>query len=167
MTNSNIFFIAILGLLLTTIACEKEPDPKLQEAFKVHLNSIEVQGQVKEMLNESDLILARLTEAFKALDLKVNAERGNMISMAATSLQSFRPSYAKWEEALVEVPGIEHAHDHADGEHHHHAAVPDHIKNMSPDQVLQLQKDLLVKIEGLRGALEMAISDAKQVLEAA
>ena len=164
MTKLHLSIVAILALMLT-FACSSKPDPKLQEAFGIHEQAVAAAGEVETMLDEADGLLMKIKAAMDNIPDTASAQSEKYLNMAGaiTQLQTFRPNYEKWEEALVEVPGFAHDHDHADG-HHEHKEAPEHVKNMSPDEILGLQKNYLVEIEGLKGALEMALEKANGLL---
>lgn len=162
MTKINLSIVAILALLLA-VSCSSKPDPKLQEAFGVHEQAITVAGEVVGMLDEADNLMASIQAKMAAMPDTANPEEAMKLGAAMTQLQSFRATYEKWDEALVEVPGIKHDHSH-DHHDHAHKPIPDHIKNMKPEEIMGLQQNFLVEIEGLKGALEMAIKDAKSLL---
>lgn len=163
MNNIRISIIALLALMLV-ISCSKKPDPVLQEAFGVHEKVVAASGEVESMLTEADQMIAKLKAAYGNLTEESDSTMEMKIGAAVTQLQFFRPNYQKWEDALVEVPGIEHDHDHSHGGHHEHKPIPDHIKNMAPTEILALQKEFLVQIEGMKGALQTAMKAAGSML---
>jgi ABC-type Fe3+-citrate transport system substrate-binding protein len=165
MTKLNLSIVVLFAMLLA-VSCSKKVDPKLQEAFSVHLKAVAASGEVKTMLGSADELIGKIQTAISGIADTDTAQAANMMKMtsAITQLQSFRPNFEQWEESLVEVPGVEHKHDHADGSHEH-KPIPEHVKNMTPDQILGLQKNLLVEVEGLKGALEMTIKSAQELLQ--
>jgi len=163
MNNIRVSIISLLAIMLV-ISCSKKPDPVLQEAFSVHEKAVAASGEVESMLTEADQMIAKLQTAFGNLAEDSDSTMGMKIGAAVTQLQFFRPNYDKWEDALIEVPGIEHDHDHSHGGHHEHKPIPEHVKNMAPAEILALQKEFLVKIEGMKGALQTAMEGAKGLL---
>lgn len=161
MTKINLSIVAILALMLA-ISCSSKPDPKLQEAFGIHEQVVATAGEVENMLGDVDNMMTSIKGKLEGMADSAGSETAMKLGAALTQLQSFRGNYEKWEDALVEVPGIKHDHDHGDG--HEHKAIPDHIKNMKPEEILGLQKNFLVEIEGLKGALQMAMEQAKTLL---
>lgn len=94
-------------------------DPKLQEAFEIHKQSLDVAKQSKALLN--------------------NLERGDANRVL------FDAQLKQWQENIIEVPGFEHDHDH-DHDHHHHNVRYD----LSPEDMLEVQKEMLDSIQAIQ-----------------
>ena len=87
-------------------------DPKLQEAFEIH----------KQSLN-----IAKKTEAILS---KIPSDDGNRLKLEL--------ELKEWNENLIEIPGFEHHHHSENCKHHHHRTQLE----LSPDHMLAIQNEL-------------------------
>jgi hypothetical protein len=80
------------------------------------------------------------------------------------ALSKVKTDFEDWEANVFEVPGVEHDHEHAEGEHHHHH---DHkpAPDLTPDQMLDVQKEMLKTIQGLKETLNQNMDKAKALLQ--
>ncbi|MCU0341194.1 MAG: hypothetical protein MUE30_15045 [Spirosomaceae bacterium] len=155
--KSAAYCLLMSGLLLT--ACEEKKDPKMEEAGKIHLAAMEVEEAVAEHVETSDSLKTLLTEKKKTL---TDAAAVASIDSTIAALDRVHAAFHEWEENLVEVPGLPHEHhDHGDGGHQHdHKPAPD----LSPDQMLEVQKEIKANIEKIKADWDKAQEMVKKVL---
>lgn len=76
------------------------------------------------------------------------------------SLMMLKIVYQKWQESIVEVPGHDDHHDHDHGHDHHghaHEAAPD----LTPEMVLNIQKEMKHSALKLDKRTQQMIDDFK------
>lgn len=96
--------VLVLGIVALSSACaEKKADEDLQKAFQLHEEAMEMRQKAQEQLDQ----------------LKANKD-SLFLATHAETLESFESSLEEWDEQVVEVPGFEHAHDHAGHDHSDH-----------------------------------------------
>ena len=121
----------ILWAVILAAGCGSHPtDPQLEQAFQFHQQAIDVNKAIQEQLQSAD-----------QYDPKTNALRQRL---------------AVWEENLVEVPGFEHEHDHggAHHHHHHHNSGPE----VTPEHMLNIQKEFLDSIRAIQEDLQLILN---------
>lgn len=64
---------------------------------------------------------------------------------------------ANWNENLIEVPGFEHDHSHHDHDHSHRPPL-----ELTPEDMLMVQKELLDSVRTMRDELLMLEQDAQR-----
>jgi len=113
----------LLIVLLQGCTGSSKPDPLLEEAFRIHQQSLQTAEDARELLK------------------KLPADDDKVLKIESR-LKS-------WDENLIEVPGFEHDHNH---EHHHHAHSLQ--VELSPENMLAVQKVLLDSVSVIRKELE-------------
>ncbi len=132
-------FICILITGLS--ACQNnQKEQLLKEAFGYYSESDRIHLAVETKLDSLDqVIIARKVPSTDSLHLKVAA---------------LKSEFRTWQETFFEVPGYEHQHTAGEHEHHHHEhkTAPD----LTPEQMVSVQKEILdhiqkisIKISGL------------------
>lgn len=135
--------ILATGILMAASACDEpqkqEHDEKLKEAFDVHTESVEIRSNVAEQI----------------ATIKQNQD-SLFVANHQTQLDSLYSLVETWDDQLVEVPGYEHAHDHAghDHSHDHHHHGHDHVENLNLTSAehLEIQQHLKQEITSLKEA---------------
>ncbi len=118
----------LLGVILfSSVGCSdsSKADPLLEEAFRLHQQSLETADQSRELL-----------QAFPEND---------------PYRQKMAARLREWEERVIEVPGFEHDHDHDhDHDHHHHHGAQ---IELTPEDMLIVQQELLDSVQAIQTAL--------------
>ena len=119
----------LLGMtLLLLIGCQNaEPDPKMKQAFELHTIALQTYDSLQGEL--------------KAIDAQSLTTEGQQ------ALAKIQETSTTWHDNLAEVPGFEHeeGHDHD----HDHDHGDDVLKDLPPQEMLELQQALLEEIQGL------------------
>ena len=165
----NAIKLLLAGVLVMQLACSNEAEQKakalFEQASKVHHEAVEVHNAVMKDMSQLAELKTKLTEKQNAAD----SAQKQAIAQAITDLENVEGKMKEWMKNLVEVPGDEHheheghnheGHDHEGHEHHDHEAA----KNLTPDQVLELQKEAKTNIEAIRQELANAVENAKKLL---
>ncbi|UHG89881.1 hypothetical protein [Spirosoma oryzicola] len=149
-------YLTFACLLLAFAACSDKSaadKPLLDEAAKYHNEAIEVQEQVEPLVDQVDSVRTLLVK-------KATPEAKS----TAQSLDSLKTAFEAWEENLVEVPGMKHEHhEHSSGKHHHHNHNND-AKDMSADQMRDLQREFLTNIKAIQTQTQQGMDRAKSLL---
>jgi hypothetical protein len=157
-----ITFLGILTLVTLIWACGNslKDDPKVKEAGKIHLEASEIQEEIEPMVEQIDSLNSVLTDKKKTLADSSAKQADEVIA----ALSKVKTDFEDWEANVFEVPGVEHDHEHAEGEHHHHH---DHkpAPDLTPDQMLDVQKEMLKTIQGLKETLNQNMDKAKTLLQ--
>ena len=134
--------VLALGLIALITSCgEKKIDENLQKAFELHKEAVEVrqmaQDQIEQLESNSDSLFVDTY--------------GKDISALGKSLK-------EWDEQLIEVPGFDEEHDHAHHDHSGHDHGHDHNHHhdqpeLTPQQHLEVQQQLLQEIKQLAGKI--------------
>jgi hypothetical protein len=152
--------ILVFGLLTLFVflqACENgmsdEDRATLQEAKAIHNQAYAVQ-------QELDGMMAEVAEHKNALQMRlssINAEENAMgeeeiepLKNLLLEVENLTDELTAWKAELVEVeiPGEEHDHDHEGHDHNHdHSHGP--ALEITPDQMLELQKEQKALIEAI------------------
>lgn len=125
-------------------------DPLLQEAFDYHMEAMSVEKNVKEKLE---------TIRSKKNNIQIQGRALTEDEMtfldAANRMQSV---YEIWTDNRVEVPGFEHAHDHShEGHDHHHHHHGNNDVKLTPQQMMEVQKESLQDIKNILTKIEELI----------
>lgn len=132
----------------------------MEEAGKIHLAAMEIEEAVAAEIESSDSLKTLLTDKKKSM---TDAAAIARVDSAIAALDRAHEAFHEWEENLVEVPGLPHEHhDHGDGEHHHHDHKP--APDLSPDQMLDVQKEIKANIEKIKADWEKAKEMVKSVM---
>ena len=140
---AHIFIGLCLGLALT--ACSEKKDPKMEEAGKIHLEAMKIEETIAEEIETADSLENILVEKKKSLK---DATTIASIDSTIAAINRTQAAFEEWEENLVEVPGLAHEHHHGEGEEHHHDHKP--APDLSPDQMLEIQKATKANIEKIK-----------------
>ncbi|AYQ34508.1 hypothetical protein [Runella sp. SP2] len=148
------FALGTLGL----VACGPDKDPKMEEAGKIHLASMEIEEALHEQIEGIDSLKVVLNDKKKSL---TDAAAIASIDSTVAQLDAVAKSFEEWEENLVEVPGLPHEHHHHEGEEHHdHKPAPE----VSGEQMIEIQKEIKANIEKIKADLESVQEKVKKVL---
>ena len=143
---------------LVFVACEPEKDPKMEEAGKIHLASMEIEESLHEQIEGIDSLKVVLNDKKKTL---TDAAAIASIDSTVAALDAVAKSFEEWEENLVEVPGLPHEHHHEGEEHRHdHKPTPE----VSGEQMIEIQKEIKTNIEKIKSDLESVQERVKKVL---
>ncbi|MGH1366923.1 MAG: hypothetical protein ACRBF0_25415 [Calditrichia bacterium] len=129
MTNYSSISFRALGLscliFFFLLGCtgSSKPDPLMEEAFRIHQQSMQIVKEIKEILKK--------------------------LPAGDDSVLKIESRLMSWNENLIEVPGFEHDHNH---EHHHHKHGSQ--IELSPENMLAVQKVLLDSVIVIRKELE-------------
>lgn len=134
----------------------------MEEAGKIHLAAMEVEEAIAKEIEQSDSLKNLLSEKKKTLkDAALIAQ----IDSAVVSLDQVHKAFHEWQENLVEVPGLPHEHHHhgeGEGHHHHdHKPAPD----LTPDQMLEVQREIKANIEKIKADWDRAKETAQKLLQ--
>ena len=125
-----------LILALFVISCSSVnsgDEGEFDGSMEAHELAMEMSKQVKEKIENLELASGQNEPADTVL---------------LDSVSALMESFEYWESTIVEVPGHEHHHDHEGHDHDHdhdHSPSPD----VTPEQMLEIQKDLLDRITKL------------------
>jgi hypothetical protein len=159
MKNTKHYLLAAACSFLI-IACADKKDPKMEEAGKIHLEAMEIEEAIAEQIESVDSLKNVLVEKKKTL---TDAASIASIDSTVAALEKVHGSFEEWEGSLVEVPGLAHEHhDHGKGEEHHHDHKP--APDLTPDQMLQVQKEIKANIEKIKADWTKAEEMMKKVL---
>jgi hypothetical protein len=126
-------------LSIAVVACSPGSSNEkrvLQEAYQIHNEAVE-----KATI---------LEEKIRAHSLQSDHARDTLDALAA--------ALEIWKSDLVEVPGFDdhdHHHDHATHDHNHdHHAHHAAAKDLTPTQILAIQRESKVQIDSLTNAFD-------------
>jgi hypothetical protein len=125
----NFLVIVLFVSLLLSYGCSSNEthDPVLTQANQVHLEALDVH---------------------EAMELKLDSLQAREVGPPDPRLDSLATALTEWESRLIEVPGFEDQHDH-EGHHHNHDSAPE----LTPDQMLAVQREFLKEIKVLEQSL--------------
>ncbi len=129
--------ICLLFVFVYGCSDSTKKDPTLEKAFQVHQQSLKTAKEARELL-----------EKIPAKDESVSRIQSRL---------------ENWNENLIEVPGFEHEHNHEDGDHHHHhhgGSRP--TMDLSPEDMLAVQQQLLDTILAIKKELLATKEDIVQ-----
>lgn len=124
-----------VGVLLLVAACTaQQHDPLLDDAARYHRDAMELSGQLEielDSLAHSDAV-------------------------PKDSIRAWHLAIESWERDVIEVPGYDHddqgeAHDH---HHHEHREPP---PDLTPEQMRDVQRELLQRLREIESRLESTI----------
>ncbi|HMN91026.1 MAG TPA: hypothetical protein PKD70_07795 [Saprospiraceae bacterium] len=151
--------LSLILTISTLIACgqaSKKENPILAEAAEIHAQAMRIEQTMKPNLEALIQIKNNLNIQGRAL----TSQEQDLI----TQIELLAARYAYWEENHVEVPGHEH-HDHADHAHHDHDHHHGHHHNanldLSPQDMLLVQREFLDSIRVISQSVEQLLSSAK------
>ena len=129
-------------------ACNTHEDsPTINEAIEVHKNMRTLYFDLETIAEaKKEELKGSMNQAKENADAATAAE----LSKLNSQLQNLHQELAAWKENLVEVPG--HCF-HAEGEPHEHHDHP-HLKDLSDEEILELQKELKKQLEEIESQLK-------------
>ena len=146
----------------TLAACNPEKDPRLQQAAQIHNQAMAMHGEAMASVGSAKALLPRL----KARRDSASAAARPALDSAMAGIEQMDERMDAWMAEVVEVPGNEedgHAHhEHGKGEAHEHSheAPPD----VTPQQMLDIQKEMKKNIEGIRTEAAGQTTAARKLL---
>ncbi len=151
-----LFLIFTISALVACGQASKKENPMLAEAAEIHAQAIRMEQTMKPNLDALIQIKNNLNVQGRAL----TPQEQDLI----TQIESLVARYAYWEENHVEVPGHEH-HDHADHAHHDHDHHHGHHHNakldLSPQDMLLVQREFLDSIRAISQNVEQLLLRAQ------
>lgn len=139
-STPSILSLLLCGCLAFFPGCQDAEDsPVMTEARALHEESNAVALSLEQRLA---LIQEDLTVRLQG-DLE--QEAAAQLSSALAQTKAIEVRYETWMSEQVLLPGATCNHDHADGEHHHHASMDD----LSDGDHLELQKAIRAELDGL------------------
>jgi len=121
--------LAPVFLFVITSCGSASEDKVLIEAAKVHDEAMTVSVEVSSALES----IENHTDALSDLQKE--------------ELDKLKQDFEEWSELVVEVPGYEHKEQHHHGHDHRHG--PNELEGLTPQQILDVQKELKRQIEVL------------------
>ncbi|MFN8357329.1 MAG: hypothetical protein U0Y10_22925 [Spirosomataceae bacterium] len=134
-------------------------DPQVKEAGKLHLEASEIQEEIEPLVEQIDSVNTALAEKKKTL-ADSSAQQAEEVIAA---LSKVKTDFEDWEKNVFEVPGVEHNHAEGEEHHHHHDHKP--APDLTPEQMLEVQKEMLKTIQGLKEAVNQNMTKAKTLLQ--
>jgi predicted glycoside hydrolase/deacetylase ChbG (UPF0249 family) len=137
--------IYILSLLI--FACggkDEKSEAILKEAAKLHNEAVAVHDSLMPMMKKINELESQLSVKKDSLVGK-NDSLANQVQAEIVNMEAISAEMKTWMESIVEVPGNEEHHHHeGDGHEHKH----DHSEKVevTPDQMLEIQKEMKVNI---------------------
>lgn len=135
--NTYKLLLPIIGIITLLSACgdKKQTNPDLQQAFEIHGEALKIYNSARDQIAV----------------LKANTD-SIFVATYANDLNAISNSLEEWDEQLVEVPGFDHdhdhaEHDHADHDHSDHDHDHDEHQELTPEQHLAVQQQLLEEIK--------------------
>lgn len=142
-------FLAVMITSLAACGSSQKDKDILEEAWKVHTEAMEIEQNIKPQLEE----LAQLKNSINVQGRALTPEEIKLIEQ----IEAIENSYAYWETHHLEVPGHEHDHqDHAHHDHNHGAKL-----ELSPQDMLSVQREFRDSIISIRERVEATLQAAK------
>lgn len=157
---------AVLATAVWLGACggkSAKDDPILQEAAKIHEEAHEIQEGIEPTVAQFDSLKTLLTNKKTTLADSLAAQADE----AVASLDKIKADLESWEENLVVVPGMEHDHEHEGHNHEGHDHKHDHkpAPDVTPEQMLDIQKEIKKNIEAIKTELDATMAKVKGLLQ--
>jgi len=127
-----------------------------EEEKKVLKEASEIHNQATKLYEDISSKKEELKKNIKQFEEKDKEKFSQEIEDAKTLLKDFET----WESEIIEVPGNEHEHSHEGHHHHHHAPIVE----VSVEEMLQIQKEMLANIQKLSERLEEQSKKINDVL---
>ncbi|MCY7350911.1 MAG: hypothetical protein LH606_09610 [Cytophagaceae bacterium] len=144
-------FIAF-SLLIACTGKDSQDEATLKEAGEIHLQAATIQESLESRMDSLAALKSQLTL------LKTPGA-----SAAAFAIDSVTKRFEDWEENLVEVPGLAHKHDNAEGEkHHHHDHKP--APDVTASEMLDIQNELKTNIGQISADAKTALKNGRRAL---
>ncbi|MEM8926730.1 MAG: hypothetical protein AAGC45_00895 [Bacteroidota bacterium] len=144
LSNTTKSLILMLGMIVLWSSCgdKKESNENLQKAFEIH----------KEAISTHKLALDQMAK------LKANKDT-LFVETYSNDLNAISGSLEEWNKQLVEVPGFDddndHSHhDHSDHEHEHDEHHHNGQQELTPEQHLEVQQQLLAEIQAIAAKIK-------------
>jgi hypothetical protein len=151
-----IIWLSAIALIFSACGGQKKENPILLEAADTHVEAVRIEQEIRPRIEE----LAQLKNQLSIQGRELTPAEQAFIE----DVDRLLGGLAHWDENVVEVPGYEHhGHDHEDDhehEHHHHRAAP---PNMSPEDILFVQRELRDTLMAMRRAMEAAWIRAAEI----
>ncbi len=147
---------------LAFAACTPKKDPQLQQAAQIHNQAMAMHDEVMASVGGAKALLPRL----KARRDSASAATRPALDSAIAGIERTDKRMDTWMAEVVEVPGNEedgHAHhEHGKGGAHEHShdAPPD----VTPQQMLDIQREMKKNIEGIRDQAAGQTKAARKLL---
>jgi len=95
------------------------------------------------VLAQANQVHSEALDLHEAMELKLDSLQARVVSPPDPRLDSLATALIEWEGRLIEVPGFEDQHDH------NHDSAPE----LTPDQMLAVQREFLKEIKVLEQSL--------------
>ncbi len=160
----NIFLpLSALMVGLIMASCQEKESPQLKEAAAIHNEAHEIMESIEPEMASLDSLQSQLSNK------KIAVTDTAAVAAAIASLDKVKMDFKAWEENLVTVPGVEHdhehEHEHKDGEHEHHHHEHKKAPDATPEQHLEIQKEIKKNIEQIQSELKSAKTQAESLLK--
>ncbi|MEM9897723.1 MAG: hypothetical protein AAF789_15305 [Bacteroidota bacterium] len=127
----------ISSLLLFSCSRGEGSEEALQEATKLQDATMKAELDMEDKL--------------KALSSSITVLPDSLKSVPLDSLEAIQADYTEWQSTLVTIPGEEHDHhDHSGHDHDHDHAPAD---DLTPEMMLEIQKELNKQASQLTGRI--------------
>lgn len=144
-----ILLLTVTVMVLAACGSSQKDKAILEEAGEVHTEAMEIEQNIKPQLEE----LAQLKNSINVQGRALTPEEIKLVER----IGSIQNSYAYWETHHMEVPGHEHDHqDHAHHDHNHGAKL-----ELSPQDMLSVQREFRDSIISIRERVETTLQAAK------
>jgi hypothetical protein len=144
----------------------------LIEANKIHEQITRLSSELHDaVMEEAAAIEIEMEEAM----LNGDSALAMQLARIESRMDEWDVRFHDWNATVVEVPGMEQAHDHSDHAGHDHGdhAGHDHgdqhsglsLEGMSDAEILAIQEALLAELEALRVSFEESIAAKPAIQE--
>ena len=147
MKHSYLYFLFFLLVLASCSSSNTADDKFLEEAKDLHLEALSIEKDAKVVLDQLDQLSIQLNVQGRAL----TPEEISFVDLVA----SIHKRYDYWEENHIEVPGLEHSHEH--GHDHHHGHDHSAPVELLPEDMLIVQKEFRDSIIAIKTDAELAL----------
>jgi ABC-type nickel/cobalt efflux system permease component RcnA len=142
------FVLFAASLFFTACNNKTKDDPLLVEARKVHNEAVKIHNEVMKDLKEVKKMKTEAEAKLKDLDEKAKDDKTRLEELIK-QCDTHRMAMSAWMKDLQEVPGNDD-HDHHDHEGHDHNHDHKPAPQVSPQQMLDYQKEMKKNIEKLQ-----------------
>ena len=144
-----LFITAVL--LVGLLACGDKKDVKLEEAGKIHNEAHEIGEAIEAQIDGIDSLKTLLADKKKTITDAATIAR---LDSTTAALSSVAQAFADWEDNIVSVPGLVHKHAEGEAAHeeHKHKPAPD----VTSEQMLEIQQEMMKNIEKIKADLARA-----------
>ncbi|MEL7122080.1 MAG: hypothetical protein AAFO07_21715 [Bacteroidota bacterium] len=147
MKRSYLYFVCFLFVLASCNSNNTADEKLLDEAKNLYLDALSIEKDAQVVLDQLDQMSIQLNIQGREL----TAEEINFIDLVSDLHQR----YDYWEENHIEVPGIEHSHEHGHDHHQGH----DHSSSVEllPVDMLTVQQEFRDSIIAIKADAELAL----------